>query len=128
MASFNMGYLTSLKFEDCVEIRYEWSPWVNWNPEDKIDFLFIDGDHSFIAAIVDYHYFNYFVNKGGLIGFHDVNIKGVRDAIDTIKERDKIEYLETADRLELYKKSTAINEKYFQLLASGTNRERLHEL
>ncbi|MBI4708036.1 MAG: class I SAM-dependent methyltransferase [Candidatus Omnitrophica bacterium] len=41
-----------------------------WNKE--VDFLFIDGDHSYEAVLRDYLDWGKFVKKGGFIGFHDV--------------------------------------------------------
>jgi len=39
----------------------------------KIDFLFIDGDHSYELAKEDFINYSQFVRKGGLIGFHDIS-------------------------------------------------------
>lgn len=39
---------------------------------EKLDFLFIDGDHSHIGVKLDYHMYKEFVKKGGWIGFHDI--------------------------------------------------------
>lgn len=38
----------------------------------EIDFLFIDGDHSYKGVAKDYEMYSPFVRKGGCIGFHDV--------------------------------------------------------
>lgn len=38
----------------------------------KIDFLFIDGDHSEIGVQMDYFMYKEFVREGGYIGFHDI--------------------------------------------------------
>ena len=38
----------------------------------KIDFLFIDGDHSYELAKEDFINYSQFVRKDGLIGFHDI--------------------------------------------------------
>ena len=40
--------------------------------EEKLDFLFIDGDHSYIGVKLDYHMYRHFVKPGGWIGFHDI--------------------------------------------------------
>lgn len=40
--------------------------------EKKLDFLFIDGDHSYIGIKQDYQIFNPLVKKGGIIAFHDI--------------------------------------------------------
>lgn len=40
--------------------------------EKKLDFLFIDGDHSENGVKLDYFMYKEFVKNGGLIGFHDI--------------------------------------------------------
>lgn len=40
--------------------------------DDKLDFLFIDGDHSHLGVKLDYHMYKEFVKEGGWIGFHDI--------------------------------------------------------
>ncbi len=39
---------------------------------NKLDFLFIDGDHSHLGVKLDYHMYKEFVKKDGWIGFHDI--------------------------------------------------------
>lgn len=41
--------------------------------DEKIDFLYIDGDHSYEGVKADFENFHSLVRKGGVIGFHDVN-------------------------------------------------------
>ena len=38
----------------------------------KVDFLFIDGDHTERGVTADYHDYKEFVRPGGLIAFHDI--------------------------------------------------------
>lgn len=38
-----------------------------------LDFLFIDGDHSYEGVKLDYEDYKGFVRPGGLIAFHDIN-------------------------------------------------------
>jgi cephalosporin hydroxylase len=38
----------------------------------KIDFLFIDGDHTYRGAKMDFEYFGPMVRSGGMIAFHDI--------------------------------------------------------
>ena len=40
--------------------------------DEKLDFLFIDGDHSLMGVKLDYHMYKEFVKTGGWIGFHDI--------------------------------------------------------
>ena len=37
----------------------------------NIDFLFIDGDHSYASVVNDYFIYSQLVRDGGIIGFHD---------------------------------------------------------
>jgi autotransporter strand-loop-strand O-heptosyltransferase len=39
----------------------------------KVDFLFIDGDHSYEGVRQDYEMYREFVKPGGWIGFHDIS-------------------------------------------------------
>lgn len=39
---------------------------------ELLDFLFIDGDHSFFGVMNDYVRFSPLVKKGGIIAFHDI--------------------------------------------------------
>jgi len=39
---------------------------------NKLDFLFIDGDHTHLGVKLDYHMYKEFVKPGGWIGFHDI--------------------------------------------------------
>ena len=46
---------------------------------DQIDFILIDGDHTYDGVKQDFEMYTPFVRKGGLIGFHDiVYAKGVK--------------------------------------------------
>lgn len=40
--------------------------------DEKIDFLFIDGDHTEKGVEADYNDYHHLVRRGGLIAFHDV--------------------------------------------------------
>ena len=53
--------------------------------EIDIDFLFIDGDHSYEGVKKDFEMYSPFVRKGGLIVFHDTN--------DSQKHRDRNVYV-----------------------------------
>jgi len=39
---------------------------------EKLDLLFIDGDHTYEGVKSDYEMYNHLVNSGGYIAFHDV--------------------------------------------------------
>jgi predicted O-methyltransferase YrrM len=40
--------------------------------EEKIDFLFIDGDHTYAGVKKDYEFYSPMVRIGGIIAFHDI--------------------------------------------------------
>lgn len=40
--------------------------------EKKLDFLFIDGDHTYQGVKMDYEMYKHFVKPGGYIAFHDI--------------------------------------------------------
>jgi cephalosporin hydroxylase len=39
---------------------------------EKIDFLFIDGDHSYTGVKMDYEMYSPLVRQGGIVAFHDI--------------------------------------------------------
>jgi cephalosporin hydroxylase len=39
---------------------------------EKVDFLFIDGDHSYEGVKADYEMYKHLVSDEGIIGFHDI--------------------------------------------------------
>ncbi len=39
---------------------------------EKIDFIFIDGDHNYYTVKSDYENYKQFLRPGGIIGFHDI--------------------------------------------------------
>jgi predicted O-methyltransferase YrrM len=43
-----------------------------WLGSDRLDFLFIDGDHSLAGVTADYRAYAPLVAPGGLIAFHDI--------------------------------------------------------
>lgn len=108
--------LDQMNLSQFAILREEWTPWISFDYLENIDFLFIDGDHSYISVLVDYHYFNYFMEKDSIIAFHDINIKEVSDAIASIQKRDKLLHIATVQRLMVFQKLTEKNEKYFQII------------
>jgi predicted O-methyltransferase YrrM len=40
--------------------------------DNKVDFLFIDGDHSYEGVKKDFEMYSPLVRKGGIIAFHDI--------------------------------------------------------
>jgi predicted O-methyltransferase YrrM len=41
---------------------------------EQVDFLFIDGDHSYEGVKKDFEMYSKLVRKGGMIGFHDIAV------------------------------------------------------
>lgn len=98
------------------------TPWINWQalPFGEIDYLLIDGTHSFIPILVDFHSWGCRTRVGGRIAFHDyiyaerVQIKGkfvrspeVKKAIDAIERvypMRKVAVVETGYGLLVYEK------------------------
>jgi len=49
--------------------------------DDSIDFIFIDGDHSFDATLKDIQTYWPKVKRGGVFSGHDINLATVRNAV-----------------------------------------------
>ena len=52
---------------------------------NKLDFLFIDGDHSYEGVKKDFEMYGKLVGKGGTIAFHDICLHGVDRLWNEIK-------------------------------------------
>jgi hypothetical protein len=113
--------LESMNLHKNVKLKEGWVPWIKPDFSWDIDFLFIDGDHTYISILVDYHYFNYFVKKGGYIAVHDMNMAESQQAMKHIMKRDKLKHICTVGRLGLYKKTAKREEKYFEIIKRGKN-------
>jgi predicted O-methyltransferase YrrM len=53
--------------------------------KQPIDFLFIDGDHSYEGVKQDFEMYSPLVNKDGLIAFHDIVIHHIYKDVDVIR-------------------------------------------
>lgn len=64
-----------------------------------IDFLFIDGDHTYAACKKDYQLYAPLVRPGGIIGFHDTNNRGIAgvEVDQFMHELDDMQAFKTAD-------------------------------
>ena len=49
---------------------------------NELDFLFIDGDHSYEGVKQDYELYSPLVKKGGIIAFHDICEHPIRCDVD----------------------------------------------
>lgn len=59
---------------------------------EKLDFLFIDGDHSYEGVKTDFEMYSPLVKRGGIIAFHDIvpdpqNVRGVPVFFKELKHR-----------------------------------------
>lgn len=46
--------------------------------EERFDFIFIDGDHKFEGALIDFYYASKLIEKGGIIILDDLWMRGLR--------------------------------------------------
>lgn len=54
--------------------------------DEKIDFVFIDGEHNPRAARQDFFMYGGLVRQGGIVGFHDYHdVKGFLDTLDSYR-------------------------------------------
>lgn len=97
-----------------VEFIDQWSPWITPDSEWRIELLYINGDHTYIATLADYHFFNFFVSTGGLIVFHDCLHKPVTQAITAARQRDNLKHLETIGNLAVFEKTDKARRVYYQ--------------
>ena len=75
----------------------------------KIDFLFIDGDHTYEGVKLDFELYSPFVRDGGIIAFHDI-VKNTTLHIDA----DKIEVPVFWNEIKTQYKNTEIIENLEQ--------------
>jgi predicted O-methyltransferase YrrM len=56
--------------------------------DESLDFVFIDGDHSFEGALKDFQNYYPKIKKGGIFAGHDIQLDSVRNALTYfLKER-----------------------------------------
>lgn len=91
--------------EGYVEMITAFSPWVPFDMQWVFDCLLIDGNHSYIPTLVDYHTFNYFVRQGGLVAFHDVHLNPVNEAMLQAAKTDSMEMLGRHKSLQVWMKT-----------------------
>lgn len=120
--------LKLLNLSDTVTLVKEWSPWITYKIDKEIDLLFIDGDHSLMSVIVDYHYFNFFLKKNGVVAFDNMDMAPCQKALEIIKQRDPLTQIADPGVVIALRKTSEAGEKYFQLLSCGTDRNLLRSL
>ena len=63
--------------------------------DNKVDFIFIDADHSYEGVKKDFEMYSLLVRKGGIIAFHDIIPSGYPTVYKFWnEEKEKYEYLE----------------------------------
>lgn len=69
-------------FSDKVQIIYQDSgSFSRIIPDEHLNFVFIDGDHSYAATTNDIICYWPKVKSGGIFAGHDINLKSVQDAV-----------------------------------------------
>lgn len=58
--------------------------------DESVDFIFVDGDHSFEGAYNDIKNYYSKVRKGGIFSGHDYNLNTVREAVEKFREENKV--------------------------------------
>lgn len=97
--------LNNIKKTNKLNNKYHYTQGDSHNPEtknevlkliEKVDILFIDGDHSFNGVIKDFDMYSDMVKEGGYIIFDDYNDSKfspeVKPAVDSILKRDDFNY------------------------------------
>ena len=56
----------------------------------SVDYVFIDGDHSYEQTLADLNMYYPLVRSGGILFGHDINLNSVRDAVNDFREKNKI--------------------------------------
>ena len=74
------GYYNPVKM-DSIEASKQYE-------DESLDFVFIDGDHSFEAALKDFQNYYPKIKKGGIFAGHDIQLDSIRNALSYfLKER-----------------------------------------
>lgn len=82
-----------------VELVYTRSKEFSMTLDDNsLDFIFIDGDHSYNGVLSDLQLFLPKMKSGGLFAGHDVYLKGVQDALRTFFS-DRVEEIKVVDNI-----------------------------
>lgn len=73
--------------------------------DEPFDFLFIDGDHSYSGARLDFETYSRFVRPGGLVGFHDIVERGAHTGSEVDRlwneikmDRQHVEFVRDPDQ------------------------------
>lgn len=71
-----------IPYKDKVEFLHVTSDeFVKTLKDESLDFVFIDGDHSFEGALKDFQNYYPKIKKGGIFAGHDIQLDSVRNAL-----------------------------------------------
>ena len=110
----NMSYINTLKTDypwRFIFIKdYSYNVVKTWN--EPIDYLFIDGDHSYEAVKRDFNDWFPHVNSGGVIAFHDSAVfrggpawwDGPSKFVDEILHDERLGYIKTVHSMTIFRK------------------------
>jgi len=96
--------------EDIVVPITGFSPWIKGIPE-RINYLFIDGDHSTKSVLLDYSYWIHFLKKNDIVAFHDITFDSVKNALDIIFDHDG-KHLREIEKCELRRRGIGVWQAY----------------
>ncbi len=83
------------KFGDKVTFAYEHSAnFAQTLEDDSLDFVFVDGDHSYEATLADIQSYWPKVKKGGLFAGHDINLTSVDAAVKEFFKETPVKIVE----------------------------------
>lgn len=90
-------YMVVLGLWDRINVFNFDSRFVFLDNNISIDFLNLDSGHHLGLVLSEYLHFRLYLKQNSLIGFHDINNKGVAFAINIIKKIDILEEVEKCD-------------------------------
>ena len=71
--------------------------------ESSVDFLFIDGNHSYEQVLADYLMYSPLVKRGGIIAFHDtIYVEGYNEDVPHLMEEIKGGKFTNGDKIETF--------------------------
>jgi predicted O-methyltransferase YrrM len=73
------------------KVRFHIKSWMDYIPRDRVDFVFIDGDHTSKSVEEDIKKALWVVKPGGIIAGHDYNWKSVSDVVDKFFPKIRLE-------------------------------------
>lgn len=89
---YNIAILNLKKFKDkIIFIKDKSSNVYNTLIDNKYDYIFIDGEHTYEAVSEDLNNFYSKVKTGGIIAGHDYSLPGIKDAIFDFRKKINIE-------------------------------------